>query len=175
MLISKEMNDRLNEQIGNEFGASLQYVAIAAHFDQEGLPALARHFYKQAIEERDHAMRFVKFVVDADGSLKIPAVPACKCDFASAEQAVEMSLGWEMTVTKQINDLVDLAIKEKDHMSKNFLDWFVQEQLEEVSSMDTLLRMVRRAGEKGLLFVENYLRQRGGPALSHSGEGGEDE
>ena len=172
MLISKEMNDRLNEQIGNEFGASLQYVAIAAHFDQEGLPALARHFYKQAIEERDHAMRFVKFVVDADGRLKIPAVPACKCDFASAEQAVEMSLGWEMTVTKQINDLVDLAIKEKDHMSKNFLDWFVQEQLEEVSSMDTLLRMVRRAGEKGLLFVENYLMQRGSPALSHSGEGG---
>jgi bacterioferritin B len=175
MLISKEMNDRLNEQIGNEFGASLQYVAIAAHFDQEGLPALARHFYRQANEERDHAMRFVKFVVDADGSLKIPAVPACKCDFESAEQAVELSLGWEMTVTRQINDLVDLAIREKDHMSKNFLDWFVQEQLEEVSSMDTLLRMVRRAGEKGLLFVENYLMQRGGPALSHSGPGSDED
>ena len=175
MLMSKEMNDRLNEQIGNEFGASLQYVAIAAHFDREGLPALARHFYRQANEEREHAMRFVKYVVDADGSLKIPAVPACQCDFDSAEQAVRLSLDWEMTVTKQINDLVDLSIREKDHMSKNFLDWFVKEQLEEVSSMDTLLRMVRRAGEKGLLFVENYLMQRGGPGLSHAGEGGDDE
>src|SRR5215212_121203 len=175
MLMSKEMNDRLNEQIGNEFGASLQYVAIAAHFDREGLPALARHFYRQANEEREHAMRFVKYVVDADGSLNIPAVPACKCDFDSAEEAVRLSLDWEMTVTKQINDLVDLSIREKDHMSKNFLDWFVKEQLEEVSSMDTLLRMVRRAGEKGLLFVENYLMQRGGPGLSHAGEGGGDE
>ena len=175
MLMSKEMNDRLNEQIGNEFGASLQYVAIAAHFDREGLPALARHFYRQANEEREHAMRFVKYVVDADGSLNIPAVPACKCDFDSAEEAVRLSLDWEMTVTKQINDLVDLSIREKDHMSKNFLDWFVKEQLEEVSSMDTLLRMVRRAGEKGLLFVENYLMQRGGPGLSHAGEGGNDE
>jgi len=173
--MSKEMNDRLNEQIGNEFGASLQYVAIAAHFDREGLPALARHFYRQANEEREHAMRFVKYVVDADGSLNIPAVPACKCDFDSAEEAVRLSLDWEMTVTKQINDLVDLSIREKDHMSKNFLDWFVKEQLEEVSSMDTLLRMVRRAGEKGLLFVENYLMQRGGPGLSHAGEGGNDE
>ena len=159
MLFSKDMNAAVNAQVGHEFGASIQYVAIAAHFDSEGLPALARHFYKQANEERDHAMRFVKFVVDADGMLEVPAIPAPRSKFASAEEAVHLSLDWEMTVTKQINALVDLAIKQNDHLSKNFLDWFVNEQLEEVSSMDTLLRMVRRAGEKGLLFVENYLQQ----------------
>lgn len=159
MLFSKDMNAAVNAQVGHEFGASIQYVAIAAHFDSEGLPALARHFYKQANEERAHAMRFVKFVVDADGMLEVPAIPAPRSKFASAEEAVQLSLNWEMTVTKQINALVDLAIKQNDHISKNFLEWFVNEQLEEVSSMDTLLRMVRRAGEKGLLFVENYLQQ----------------
>lgn len=163
MLISKQMNAALNEQVGNEFGASLQYVQIAAYFDGEGLPMLARHFYRQAEEENEHAMKFVRFVVDADGALAIPQIPAPKPSFASAEEAVQLSLDWEMTVTKQINGLMDMAIRDNDHITKQFLDWFMQEQLEEVSSMDQLLRMVRRAGESGLLFIENYLQQ-GKPA-----------
>ena len=171
MLISPKMTAALNEQIGNEFGASIQYVAIAAHFDSEGLPALARHFYKQAQEEREHAMRFVKYVVDAGSAVEIPAIPAPRSRFKSAEEAVELSLQWEMTVTKQINELVDQAIRENNHITKNFLEWFVNEQLEEVSSMDTLLRMVRRAGEKGLLFVEHYLATgRHGERIEHAGD-----
>lgn len=171
MLISPKMTAALNEQIGNEFGASIQYVAIAAHFDSEGLPALARHFYKQAQEEREHAMRFVKYVVDAGSAVEIPAIPAPRSRFKSAEEAVELSLQWEMTVTKQINELVDQAIRENNHITKNFLEWFVNEQLEEVSSMDTLLRMVRRAGEKGLLFVEHYLATgRHGERIEHGGD-----
>ncbi len=159
MLISADMNAALNEQIGHEFGASIQYVAIATYFDGEGLPQLAERFYAQATEERDHAMRFVKYLVDADGQVEIPAIPAPRAGFRSAEEAVQLSLTWEMTVTKQINQLVDLAIRQNDHMTKNVLDWFVNEQREEVASMDTLLRMVKRAGESGLLFVENYLAQ----------------
>lgn len=170
MMISKETSAALNQQIGHEFGASLQYVAIAAHFDIEGLPALAAHFYKQSDEERDHAMRFVKFVVDAGGRLDIPAIPKAKCAFASAEEAVQLSVEWEMTVTRQINELMDLAIRQNDHLTKNLLEWFVREQLEEVSSMDTLLRMVRRSGEKGLLFVENYLAQGGRAAHAPLGD-----
>ena len=166
MLISKEMNEAIDEQIGNEFGASIQYVAIASYFDGEGLPMLARHFYRQASEEREHAMRFVKFLVDAGARVRIPTIPAPRCEFKSAEEAVDLSLGWEMTVTKQINGLMDRAIRENDHTSKTMLEWFVNEQLEEVSSMDTLLRMIRRAGEKGLLFVENYLAQGKRPVVS---------
>ena len=158
MLISEKMNAALNAQVGHEFGASLQYVQIAAYFEGEGLPMLARHFYRQAEEEREHAMKFVKFLADADGALAIPAVPAPKPAFRSAEEAVELSRDWEMTVTKQINALMDLAIADNDHITKQFLDWFLEEQLEEVSSMDQLLRMVRRAGESGLLFIENYLQ-----------------
>lgn len=169
MLISKQMNARLNEQVGNEFGASLQYVQIATYFDGEGLPMLARHFYRQSDEERDHAMKFVRFINDASGELQIPQVAAPHHSFRSAEEAVKKALDWEMTVTDQINNLMDLAIKDNDHISRQFLQWFMEEQLEEVSSMDTLLRMVRRAGEQGLLFVESYLGQ-GGQATTTTGD-----
>jgi len=161
MLISEKMNAALNEQVGHEFGASLQYVAIAAYFDSDNLPELAAHFYRQADEERDHAMRLVNYVVDAGGKVAIPAVPAPKSGFASAEEAVKLSVDWELTVTKQINALVDLAIKETDHTTQNFLQWFVTEQLEEVSSMERLLSMIRRA-VANLLFVEDYLARQGG-------------
>ena len=159
MLISDAMNEAINEQVGHEFAAMLQYVAIATYFDGEALPMLARHFYRQAEEEREHAMRFVKYLVDAGGTVAIPAIPAVQSGFASAEAAVQLSLDRELTVTRQINGLMDRAIKENDHTTRNMLEWFVEEQLEEVSSMESLLRMVRRAGEAGLLFVENYLAQ----------------
>jgi ferritin len=169
VLLSKEISSRINEQIGHEFLASIQYVSIATYFDTEGLPALARHFYTQAQEERDHAMRFVKFMVDAGGQIEIPAIPATQSAFKSPEEAVKLSLDQELAVTKQINELVDLAIKQNNHITKNFLDWFVSEQLEEVSSMETLLRMIRRAGDKGILFVENYLQGSRPPTLGGSG------
>src|SRR5215204_5680692 len=131
MLITKHMNAALNDQVGHEFGASLQYVQIASYFDGEGLPMLARHFYKQAEEERAHAMKFVRFIADADGRLVIPALPAPKAAFASAEEAVQCSVDSELTVTKQIKALTTLAIEDEDHITKQFLDWFLQEQLEE--------------------------------------------
>ncbi len=172
MLISKKMNDALNTQVGNEFGASLQYVSIGCYFGKEGLPELSAHFMRQADEERMHALKLAQYVVDAGGQVAIPAIPAPKSELKSAEDAVKLSLEWEMTVTKQINGLVDLAIAESDHISRNFLQWFVNEQLEEVSSMDQLLSIVRRAGESGLLFVEDYLARRGAPTVASAGDGG---
>lgn len=162
MLISKKINDAINQQIGNEFGASLQYVAIAVSFDKQALPKLAGHFYKQAAEERDHAMRFVKFLVDADGEVKIPAVAAPKAKFRTAEEAVKLSLDWELEVTDQIHKLVALAKKENNYTTDTFLQWFVAEQLEEVSSMDNLLKVIRMAGQDGLLRVEEWLSRQGG-------------
>ncbi len=157
MLISKKMNEAINQQIGHEFGASLQYVAIASYFLSESLHILAAHFYKQAEEERDHAMRFVKYVLDAGGRVEIPAIPAPASQFKSVEEPVKLSVEWEMTVTKQINDLLELSRKESDYITENFLAWFVNEQLEEVSSMEHLLKVVRRAGPNNLLYVEDYV------------------
>jgi ferritin len=171
MLISKKINDALNQQVGNEFGASLQYVAIAAHFANEALPVLAAHFYAQADEERAHAMKFVKFIVECGGDVQIPAVAAPKAKFKTAEEAVTLSLNWEMEVTKQIHKLVELAKKECNYTTDNFLQWFVNEQLEEVSSMDDLRKVIRRAGEDNLLRVEEYLARKGvTPAAPAAGE-----
>lgn len=157
MLISKRMNEAINQQIGNEFGASLQYVAMASHFAGQGLTALAGHFYRQAEEERDHAMRFVRYVVDAGGKVGIPTITAPQASFKNVADAVRLALNHEMKVTNQINSLVDLALKESDHISRDVLSWFVKEQLEEVSSMDNLLKVVQRAGESNLMHVEDYI------------------
>ena len=170
-MISKKLNAAINTQVGNELGASHQYIAVATFFDQEGLPALAQHFYKQSLEERDHAMRFVRLVLDAGAEVKVPAIPAPKTGFKSAAEAVKLALESEIRVTGQINALMDQAIADKDHGSKNALEWFVNEQREEMSSMDTLLRMVKRAGESGLFFVENFLLQ-GGLSEKPAGEEG---
>lgn len=169
MMISKQMNDALNEQVGNELAASNQYMAIASYFDAEGLPALTKHFFTQAAEERDHALRFVRFILDAGAEVRIPEIPAPQASFKSSADAVKLALDSELRVTRQINDIVDLAIHDKDHLSKNALEWFVNEQREEVSSMDTLLRMVKRAGEPGLFFVENFLLQGGLAATAAEG------
>ena len=159
----------LNAQVGHEMHASLQYVAIAAHFDAENLPRLAAFFYRQADEERVHSMKFVRHVVDLGGKLAMPAIAAPKPDFATAAEAVALSLKWEHTVTGQIYDLVDIAKNDRNYIAMRFLDWFVSEQLEEINSMETLLSLVERAGEDNLLLVEDYIAQN---AIGHGGAGG---
>ncbi len=156
MLISKKMEKALNEQVGDELLASHQYIAIATHFDSDDLALLAGFFYKQSEEEREHAMKLVKFVVEAGGKVAVPAIAAPKSTFKTAEEAVQLALDWEMKVTENINKLVDLAVQQNDHLTHGFLNWFVQEQLEEVSTMSRMLHQVKRAGGN-LLLVEAYL------------------
>jgi ferritin len=157
LLISQTLATAVNQQIGNEFGASMQYVAIAAHFQQRQLTLLAKLFLAQAEEERTHAMKFVKYVLDTKGELLLPAIAAPKPSFSSAEDAVAAALAWEEDVTRQIGQLMDLAVKENDYLAQSFLQWFIDEQLEEVVKMDRLLGVIRQSGEKNLLMVEAYL------------------
>jgi ferritin len=156
MLISEKINRALNEQIGHELGNSNQYLAIAAYFERESLFGLAKIYSKQADEEREHALKFIKFVHDAGGKVAIPAILAPRNEFESAIDAAQHALDWELNTTRQINDLVSLAIDEKNHIAYNFLQWFVSEQLEEVSSAETRLSVIRRAGSS-VLMVEAYL------------------
>ncbi len=157
MLISPKLAKAFNQQIGHEFGASLQYLAIAAHFYQRSLTLLAKLFGDQAEEEKQHAMKFVKYLQDTSGGLQIPSIPAPTPTFASAEAAVQAALSWERDVTKQITSLMDLAIKENDYLAQSFLQWFIDEQLEEVVKMERILSVVKQSGEKNLLMVEAYL------------------
>jgi ferritin len=173
VLISESLSRAFSKQVGNEFGASIQYVMVAAYFEREALPQLAAKFYAQAAEENLHAMKIARYVTEAGGLLEIPAVPAGKADFKSAGEAVQLALDWELTVTRQINDLVGLAMKEGDNLAQVFLQWFVNEQLEEVTSMDMLLRTVKRAGEN-LLLVEDFLvrQSKGGHGSGESAAAG---
>jgi ferritin len=157
VLISRELATAFNQQIGNEFGASMQYVSIAAHFQQRQLTLLAKLFMEQADEERTHAMKFVKYMLDTKGELLIPSIAAPKASFTSAEDAVSAALAWEQDVTRQIGKLMDIAVKESDYLAQSFLQWFIDEQLEEVVKMDRLLGVVRQSGEKNLIMVEAYL------------------
>jgi ferritin len=174
MLISEKILAALNEQVGNEFSAMLQYLAIAAHFDRETLPMLAGHFYKQAEEEKEHAHKFIKFILDTGGRVAIPAIPAPQATFSFAEDAVKISLEQEIKVTEQVNHLVGMAKAEHNYTTDTFLQWFVQEQLEEVSSMEDLLSIVQRAGEGNLLRVEEYLARDGGRPTAFGSSAGDD-
>ncbi|NIS78849.1 MAG: hypothetical protein GTO14_01160 [Anaerolineales bacterium] len=171
MLLSETLNKAMNGQIGSELGASNQYLMIASYFDGESLPELAAFFFRQSDEERMHAMKILRYILDAGGEVRIPAIDAPPAKIESAEMAAKLALDWELEVTKQINKLMDMAIKENDHISQEFLRWFVAEQLEEVSTMDELLSVIRRAGESQLLLVEEFIVRRGDPHAG--GEGSE--
>lgn len=157
MLISSELARAFNGQIGNEFGASMQYISIAAYFRQRQLTLLSKLFTEQADEEKAHAMKFVTYLMDTKGGLEIPAIPAPKATFGSAEEAVKAALDWEEEVTRQITRLMDMAVAENDYLAQSFLQWFIDEQLEEVVKMDRLLGVIRQSGEKNLIMVEAYL------------------
>jgi ferritin len=157
VLISAELAKAFNEQIGHEFGASMQYVAIAAHFTERHLTLLAKLFMAQSDEERQHAQKFIQYLLDTKGGLNIPSIPAPKPSFASAEDAVKAALNWEKNVTQQITKLMDLAVKQNDYLAQSFLQWFIDEQLEEVVKMDRLLSVIKQSGERNLLMVEAYL------------------
>ena len=148
--------EAVNEQVGYEFAASQQYVAIAAYYDTETLPQLAAHFYRQAVEERNHAMMLVQYLLDADHEVRIPGVEAPRTEFTDAVEPVALALEQEKRVTEQISALTALAREENDLVGEQFLHWFLQEQREEVSSMSDLLSIVRRAAGN-LLLVEDFL------------------
>ena len=157
MMISQQLSDAISAQVGREFGASMQYLQIAAYFEGLALERAAKLFFDQAEEEREHALKFLHYVLDAGGEIHIPPIDAPKSNFASPEEAVGAALKWEMEVTDQVNNLMEIALSERDHIARQFLDWFENEQLEEVSKMDKLLRVVKSVGDRNIYMLEAYL------------------
>ena len=152
----------LNEQVGYEFAASQQYIAIAVYYDAENLPQLAAHFYRQAVEERNHAMMMVQYLLDADQDVVTPGVDAPQTAFTDVVAPVSLALAQEKRVTQQVVDLVKLAREEGELVGEQFLHWFLQEQREEVASMTELLAVVERGKENLLTVEENLSRASGG-------------
>ena len=148
--------DALNEQIAYEFGASQQYIAIAVYYDAQTLPQLAAHFYRQAVEERNHAMMMVQYLLDADEDVAIPAVEAPQVSFSDVQAPVQLALDQERRVTGQIQQLALTARDEVDLVAEQFTHWFLKEQREEVSSMSSLLDVVSRS-TSDVMHIEDFL------------------
>ena len=149
----------LNEQIGHEFAASQQYLAIASYYDDETLPRLAAFFYAQALEERNHALMMVQYLLDADAPAPIPGVAAPHNGFGDVVEPIALALEQEKRVTEQINALAATARQEGDYSSEQFMQWFIKEQIEEVASMNDLLKVVSRAKDNPLLAEEYLARE----------------
>ena len=148
--------DQLNAQIGHEFAAHQQYVACAVHYDLATMPQMAAFFYRQAVEERDHAMMMVQYLVDCDEPVVVPAVTAPQSTFADIVEPVRIALAQERRVADQINALTATAREENDFASDQFMQWFIKEQVEEVSTMSDLLAVVTRA-QGDVEAIEEYV------------------
>lgn len=145
----------LSEQIGHEFAASQQYIAIAVWYDDHDVPQLARHFYRQAVEERNHAMMLVKYRLDRDMGVVIPGVPAPITEFSDHAEPIRLALEQEKRVSAQIEALFAAARAESDGLGEQAMLWFLKEQVEEVASMSTLLTIAERTSN--LFDIENFV------------------
>ncbi len=159
MKISNKLNKAINAQIGEELKASNAYANMAVYFNTLGMLRLSGMFFEQSEEEREHAMKFLHFLMDVEGDVAIPAISAVPYQFDSVKAAFEMALGWEKDVTGKINDLMDMAIEEKDYATQEFLRWFITEQVEEEATMSHLVSVAEALGDRSILAIENHLPQ----------------
>jgi ferritin len=157
MKISKELNYAINEQVGHELLASNIYINMAAYFNSLGLLRLSGMFFEQSGEEREHAMKFIHYLLEVEGDVAVPAIDEAETEFESVKHAFEMALDWEKEVTRRINDLMGIAIQQNDYASQDFLRWFVTEQVEEEATMTHLLLLAEGLGSGSVLMLENLI------------------
>ena len=168
-MISPRMQDALNEQIRNEFYSSFAYLSMSAHFEHQNLPGFATWMRVQAGEEHVHAMKIFDHVLDRGGEVKMPAIAQPPVKFESARSVFEQALLQERAVTKSIHDLYALAMETKDYPARVFLDWFVNEQVEEEKTAELIVEQLRMVGDDrpALLLLDRELGQRKGDGGDH--------
>jgi ferritin len=161
-MVSKKMEKALNEHLNEELFSAYYYVAIAAHFEDQNLNGFAHWMKQQASEEIAHATKFYNFINDVGGRVVLEAVAKPPKDFKKPINAFETALGHERKVTQRINKLVDMALKESDHATHQFLQWFVTEQVEEESTAETICQQLRLVGDNpnGLFLMDRELAAR---------------
>ncbi|WP_166140562.1 ferritin [Nocardioides ochotonae] len=161
-MVAPRFAEQLNVQIGNEFAAHNQYLACAVHYDALTMPRMAAFFYAQALEERDHAMMMVQYLLDTDADVVIPGAEAPVAHFEDVVAPIRLALEQEKRVTEQINDLLRVAREESDFASEQFMQWFIKEQVEEVATMSDLLAVAIR-NRDDVEDLEDYVaREQGG-------------
>jgi len=161
-MISQKLIDAFNEQINKEFYSEYFYLAMAAWFDSENLQGCSNFFKIQVQEERFHAMKMYDYVNERGGKVILEAIEKPEVDFKSALEIFEKAYDHERLVTSLVNNLMDVAIEEKDHATKSFLNWFIDEQVEEEASMDAILNKLKliNGDGMGLLMLDKELSLR---------------
>jgi bacterioferritin B len=158
--------EALHEQIANEFGAEQQYIACAVYYESQTLPQLANLFYKQAIEERNHAMMMLGFLLDRGGEMRVPGVAQPVNNFKDFIEPIALALEQEQKVSKQIEDLARVARDERDYASEQFTHWFIKEQVEEVAKMSGLLQVAERERQNPMML--EYFIARENPSVEEA-------
>lgn len=161
-MISKKMEQMLNDQIRKEFYSSYLYLSMRTYFESLNLDGFANFFSVQEKEERDHAMKIFDYVNYVGGKVSLQQIDAPKNEFNSMEEVFSLSLEHEKYVTKSIYDIVDLAIEERDHKTNAFLQWFVNEQAEEENTFEAILSKVKLVGKdpNAILMLDAELAKR---------------
>jgi ferritin len=154
MLVSQKLNDALNEEIGLEFFADFQYLAMATYFEERGFSRLGKFFYDQAAEEREHGLKIIAYLNQAGGKAVIPSVKQPRSDFKSVEELAQTFLEQEQSVTRNFYRMVEMSLTEKDYATFNFLQWFIAEQLEEEATAGKLLQLAKTFGEDRIFQIE---------------------
>jgi ferritin len=155
---SERFVNALNDQIGKEFNAAHQYTALAAWHDRETFPRLAKFFFGQAEEERGHALKMVNYLRDTGSELRLGQVSAPKTDFSDHVEPIKLALEHEKKVTVSISEIFEIARDTNDFASEGFMQWFVDEQVEEESTMDALLQVAERVREYPMMLEEFLAR-----------------
>jgi ferritin len=166
---SPSFAELLTAQVRHEFTASQQYVAIAIWYDDHDLPRLAGHFYRQSVEERNHAMMIVRYTLDRDWPVQVPGIDEVRNQFDNPVDPIALALEREKTVTAQIEALFRAARAEDDALGEQFMLWFLKEQVEEVASMNTLMTISVRAGDDWFKIEDHLAREAGGDGGLDSG------
>jgi ferritin len=162
--IGKAMQEAMNEQINKEFFSSYLYLSMAAYFEDKNLMGFAHWMRLQADEEREHAMKFYNYILDAGGRVYLKAIEAPETDWKSNLQVAEQVAEHESKVTASIHGLYELALKEKDYPAQVMLHWFINEQVEEEKNAAELVAKLRLIEERGtaVLMLDHRLSKRGG-------------
>jgi ferritin len=156
---SERFIDALNDQVAREFAAAHQYTAIGAWYAGEAYPRLAAYFYKQAEEEREHALKMVNYLLDTNSPVTFTSIDRPSSDFADHIAPIRLALKQEESVTVAISQLYAVARETSDFRSEQFLQWFLEEQTEEESSMQDLLTVAERTASIPMLLEEFLSRE----------------
>jgi len=162
MMISQKMLEALNNQVTKEFYSAWYYLSMAVWAAKENFDGTYNFMTKQAKEEEEHAMKFIKYILDSGGEVKLGAIEEPPKEFESLKDIFAKALEHEKYVTSLIKKLVELSYEEKDYTTLNFLQWFLEEQVEEESTMSNILAKLEMIGESknGLFMIDSHLGQR---------------